>query len=93
VLPAGAPGTAPKVDLLAALGLSHGDEPGRREVVRLRKDNLELEVECRGRPMIGRADRICATDDDAPAEVVKMGDVEAVLVRPDRLLPRSNGRS
>jgi len=82
------PSTAevPRLDPLALLGLPRGEEPGRRELVRLRRQGEELELVCRGRPMLGKAERICATDDDAPAEVVRLGGDEALLIRPERLL-------
>lgn len=82
-------GQAPRLDPLFVLGLPRGEEPGRREVVRLTKSGMELELVCRGQPMLGTAERICPTDDEFAAEVVRISGTEALLLRPERMLPAS----
>jgi len=79
-------GEVPRLEPLGLLGLPRGEEPGRRERVWLRRQEEEVELMCRGRPMLGKAERICPTDEEAPVEVVRIAGDEALLLRPERLL-------
>lgn len=61
-----------------------GGEGGDRLIV-IERDGFEVTLRAGGEPHPRTAERFCPTGDDYPAEVVLLGDMEALLLRPELL--------
>ncbi len=53
--------------------------------VRLRWGFLEIPIRVASEPVLATADRVCATPDDHPIEVLEIGGTEALLIRPEHV--------
>jgi two-component system chemotaxis sensor kinase CheA len=74
-------------DPMEALDVEAGG--GAREVellLRVARESFEVTFRAGGAPYPRTAERFCPTPEDHPAEVVLLGDAEALLLRPELLL-------
>jgi two-component system chemotaxis sensor kinase CheA len=88
------------IDPLESLDVAHAapaqdtrgaaDDP-RDRVLLIERDELTMLLHAGGSPYPRTAERFCPTGEDYPVEVVLLGDMEALLLRPD-LLGTSAGR-
>jgi two-component system, chemotaxis family, sensor kinase CheA len=79
-------GSDPRVtvhDPLDALEIPRNAAMGTARVLRLTRDGKHRAFSTDGLLRRGTAARLCPTPDEMPAEIVRVGDEEAVLLRPD----------
>jgi two-component system chemotaxis sensor kinase CheA len=79
------PGCAPALDPVKLLEIPRHEGSAAVQVLRFRRGATRVALCIGGAPRRARALRVCPTPEDAPLEVVGLGDKEAVLLRPDVL--------
>ncbi len=78
-------GAASRLDLVGALGLRSGVVAATCRIVVFGRGKQSFEVQVRAAPTLNVATRLFPPDPESAAEVVLVGDTEAVLLRPDLL--------
>ncbi|WP_197041107.1 ATP-binding protein [Chondromyces apiculatus] len=79
--------SADALDPLDLLQLETGSRRGNRLCIELNGEDFSAQLRAGGPPFRRTAERFCPTPDRHPVEVVRLGDDEALLLRPEALLP------